>query len=121
MQHDQLEFWIDINLPARLAQWIKEEYNIAAKTFVELNYYTASDVEIFQSAALHPNIVVITTKDYDFVTIKNQQGNKPRILYLNIGNVNNKELRQIFDLFFANALKILIETDQPIVEIKKEI
>lgn len=26
MQHDQLEFWIDMNLPASLADWISSEY-----------------------------------------------------------------------------------------------
>ena len=38
MQPDSLEFWIDINLPDALAVWIKEDYNLKAKTFKELNF-----------------------------------------------------------------------------------
>ena len=121
MLHNKLEFWIDVNLPSRLAIWIKKEFKCPAKSFIELNLQTSSDIEIFKKASVNPNIVIITTKDYDFVVIRNRKEGKPRILYLNIGNVSNKTLREIFDLYFLNAFKILTRTDQVLVEIKKEL
>ena len=120
MQPDKLEFWVDMNLPSCLADWINIEFKVPAKSFLELGYQTTSDLEVFKNAANHPNVIVITTKDYDFVDIKNQEGGKPRILYLNIGNVTNKILRQIFDLYFLDAFKILSQPNQSLVEIKNE-
>lgn len=34
MQPDQLEFWIDMNLPSSLADWIVAEYKIARVSFI---------------------------------------------------------------------------------------
>ncbi len=121
MLPDKLEFWIDMNLPSCLAYWIEIEFNFPAKPFVELGFQTTPDIEVFKKASNNPNVIVITTKDYDFVTIKNQKGGKPKILYLNIGNVTNKTLRQIFDLYFLNAITILRQVNQSLVEIKNEL
>jgi len=121
MQPDKLEFWIDMNLPSCLANWINKEFKVSAKSFIELGYQTTSDLEVFKNAANNPNVIVITTKDYDFVDIKNEEGGKPKVLYLNIGNVTNKVLRQIFDLYFSEAFKILSQTTESLVEIKNEL
>ncbi len=119
MPPDNLEFWIDMNLPSCLADWIKSEFKVPAKTFVELGYQTTPDLQVFKDAANNFNVIVITTKDYDFVEIRNRRAGKPRILYLNIGNVTNKILRQIFDLYFLDAFNILTEKNQMLVEINK--
>ncbi len=121
MLPDQLEFWVDMNLPSCLADWINNEFKVTAKSFFELGYQTTSDLEVFKKASYNPNVIVITTKDYDFVDIKNEIGEKPKVLYLNIGNVTNKMLRQIFDLYFSDAFKILSQTTESLVEIKNEL
>ena len=120
MSPEKLVFWVDMNLPLCLVDWINIELKIPAKSFIELGYQTTSDLKVFKDAANNPGVIVITTKDYDFIDIKDRERGRPRILYLNIGNVTNKILRQIFDQYFLDALKILTETNQPIVEIKKE-
>lgn len=38
MQHSNLEFWIDMNLPDALAGWLSQNFGIAAKSFVQLNF-----------------------------------------------------------------------------------
>jgi predicted nuclease of predicted toxin-antitoxin system len=48
MQHDSLEFWIDVNLPSILAEWISKEYNLKAKTFRELNFENVKDYEVLK-------------------------------------------------------------------------
>lgn len=117
MQHNNLEFWIDMNLPPALAVWLAENFNVAAKSFVELNFHTTEDVDVFKHAALYPSVIVITTKDYDFVEISNRPGGGPRVLYLNVGNVTNSQLKEILKKHFSLALKILTETNQSLVEI----
>lgn len=51
MQPDSLEFWIDMNLPSVLAEWIRDEYKLKAKTFRELDFENTKDYEVFKQAA----------------------------------------------------------------------
>jgi len=44
-------------------------------------------------------------------------GNLPKVLYLNVGNVTNRQLREIFENHFVEAIKILSKTNQQLVEI----
>lgn len=117
MQHNNPEFWIDMNLPPSLAIWMEDNFNVAAKSFVELNFHTTEDEEVFRKASLSPSVIVITTKDYDFVKISNEPCGRPRVLYLNIGNVTNNQIKEILRIHFPQALKILKETNQTLVEI----
>ena len=121
MQPDSLEFWIDVNLPDALAVWIKEDYNLKAKTFKELNFGTTKDYEIFKKAAENPSTVIITTKDYDFVIMTELTGSLPKVLYMNIGNVTNKKLREIFDNHFGEAIKLISKTNQQLIEITNQL
>jgi len=50
MLPDKLEFWVDMNLPSCLADWINIELKVSAKSFIELGYQTTSDLEIFRNA-----------------------------------------------------------------------
>jgi predicted nuclease of predicted toxin-antitoxin system len=68
-------------------------------------------------AASNPYIVVITTKDYDFVEMTELPGSLPKVLYMNIGNVTNKQLKEIFDNHFSEAIKLLSKTNQQLIEI----
>jgi predicted nuclease of predicted toxin-antitoxin system len=44
-------------------------------------------------------------------------GYLPKVLYMNVGNVTNKQLREIFDKHFEEAIKLLSKTNQQLVEI----
>lgn len=121
MLPDKLEFWVDMNLPSCLADWIYTEFKFPAKSFVQLGYQSTPDLEVFRNAANNPNVIVITTKDYDFINIKNEERSNPKILYLNIGNVTNKILRKIFDIYFSEAIKILSRSNESLVEIKNDL
>lgn len=81
------------------------EQDVAATSFIQLNFNTTEDEIVFKQAALHPPVIEITTKDYDFVKISNELGSKPGILYLNIWNVTNNELKEILKKHFSQALK----------------
>lgn len=70
MQPNNFEFWIDLNLPPSLAIWIVERHNILAKSFAELGFLEISDANVYKQAVNHPNIIIITTKDVDFIYLQ---------------------------------------------------
>lgn len=119
MQSKNPEFWIDLNLPPILAVWLRENFAVSAKSFLELNLVTVTDAEVFKLARKKSNTVIITTKDYDFVTLAEEIGAPPKILYLNTGNISNKELKRIILHSFKNVIRIFSQTNQTIVEITK--
>ena len=119
MQSESLEFWIDVNLPPILAIWPRDEFKVNAKSFKELGLESAQDFEIFKLAGKKINTIIITTKDYDFVSFAEEIGVPPKILYLNTGNISNKELKKIIVSSFKNVIRIFSKTNQTIVEIIK--
>lgn len=119
MQQNNLEFWIDVNLPPAMAGWIQEDFGIPAKSFKELNFDTEQDVVVFTKAAKRLNTIVITTKDIDFKNLAEEMSIHPKILYLNIGNVSNKMLKEIIYKSLKNVIKTFSETDDFFIEITK--
>ena len=69
MQQNNLEFWIDMNLPPAMAKWIQQDFGIPAKSFKDLNFNTEKDEVVFAIATKRFNTVIITTKDVDFKNI----------------------------------------------------
>ncbi len=90
-----LEFWIDNNLPPKMAIWLTEDFKVSAKSFQELDFQTTEDVKIFKIASNKINTIIITTKNLDFVNLSNKISHLPKILYLNIENISNKKLKEI--------------------------
>jgi predicted nuclease of predicted toxin-antitoxin system len=117
MQHSNYEFWIDINLPQSIMYWLKDIYNLNVHTFWQLGFASTTDVEILKVANRHQNIIIITTKDYDFVQLVENNDSKTKILLINTGNISNKDLKIIFENYFLKALDILTNSDQKIIEI----
>lgn len=115
-----LEFWIDNNLPPQMAIWLKEDFNVSAKSFYELNFQTTDDEIVFEIAANKLNTIIITTKDIDFVKLSEKKTAIPKILYLNIGNVSNKKLKELIYKSFKQVLRMFLETDELLVEINNE-
>jgi predicted nuclease of predicted toxin-antitoxin system len=120
MQQNNLEFWIDVNLPPAMAKWIQEDFGIAAKSFKELNFDTEKDEVIFTIAAERFNTIISTTKDIDFKNFAEEISIHPRILYLNIGNVSNKILKEIVYKSLNEVIRIFSETDDTFIEITKK-
>ncbi|NER51730.1 MAG: hypothetical protein F6J92_34830 [Symploca sp. SIO1A3] len=110
-----MKFWIDAQLPPNLASWLTETFGVNAVSLKDLGLRDAKDTEIFE-AARSAGIVVIITKDSDFVDLVTRLGIPPQILWVTCGNVTNRLLRQIFHRTFSEAL-ILLEAGEAIVEI----
>jgi len=119
MQQNNIEFWIDVNLPPVMAEWIIKDFGIAAKSFKELDFNTEEDITIFTFATKRFNTVVITTKDIDFKNLSQEISLRPRILYLNVGNISNKILKEILYKSLKEVIKIFSETDESLIEINQ--
>ncbi len=89
-QLNELEFWIDLNLPPKMANWLIDDFNVNAKSFKDLLFTDISDVEVYKTAARKSNMIIVTTKDIDFSNYQNIVGSPPIVLYFNIGNISNK-------------------------------
>lgn len=99
-----------MNLPPAMAIWIRDDFGMAAKSFKELNFDTEQDVVVFTTTAKKLNAVVITTKVVDFKNLSEEMIIHPRILYLNIGNVSNKMLKEIICKSLKGVIKTFSET-----------
>lgn len=115
-----LEFWIDNNLPPKMAFWLKEDFKVSAKSFQELNFQTTEDAEVYEIASGKLNTIIITTKDIDFIKLSNKKP-LPKILYLNIGNISNKKLQELIYKSFPEVIRMFSQTDEMLVEIKNEV
>ena len=100
-----------------MAAWLEIDFNVAAKSFQELGFQTTEDREVFRKASRKINTVVITTKDIDFVSLTQEIAEIPRVLYLIVGNVSNKKLKEIIHKSFGEGLRIFSETNNSLVEI----
>jgi predicted nuclease of predicted toxin-antitoxin system len=119
MLQNNLEFWIDVNLPPVMAVWLQEDFGISAKSFDELKFNTEKDTTIFKIAVKKFNTIVITTKDVDFKNLSEEIMPGPRILYLNVGNVSNRVLKEILYKSLEEVIRIFSETDESLIEITK--
>jgi len=107
-------FWIDAQLSPALAPWLTETFKVEAYSVKFLGYRDAADKVIFD-AAREASAVVIT-KDADFVSMLEQYGSPPQVLWLTLGNTTNAHLKAVLSETFAKALALL-ETDEELVEI----
>lgn len=100
-----------------MAKWLREDFQVSAKSFKELNFETEEDISVFRKAANRINTIVITRKDIDFKNLVNSNSTPPKILYLNVGNISNKMLKEIIYKSFKEVIRIFSETDDSLIEI----
>ncbi|HEY3137183.1 MAG TPA: DUF5615 family PIN-like protein [Blastocatellia bacterium] len=106
--------WLDAQLSPTIAKWIEATFAVEARALRDLGLRDATDREIFRAARAADAIVM--TKDSDFVTIQNQLGAPPRIIWLTCGNTSNRYLRTLLTTAFPKALELL-EGGEDLVEI----
>ena len=111
-----MTFWLNAQLPPRLARWLTTSFGVNAITLYDLNLRDAQDIEIFEAARTNGASTVIVTKDRDFVDLVVRLGSPPQILWLTCGNITNRGLQEIFRNTFPDALELL-KSGEAIVEI----
>ena len=112
-------FWLNAQLPPRMAYWLTKTFSVDAVTLYDLNLRDAQDIDIFEAARnLGPGTVVVT-KDRDFIDLVVRMGTPPQILWLTCGNVSNRRLQELFAQTFPDALALL-QSGEAIVEIDSQ-
>jgi len=106
--------WIDAQLSPAMAPWIQANFGVEACALREVGLRDGNDREIFRAARVAGAIVM--TKDSDFVTLQNQLGAPPQIIWLTCGNTSNRYLRELLSRALPKALTLL-EAGEPLVEI----
>ncbi len=117
MQLKQFEIWIDINLPRTLKYFLIDKFNLPAKTFYELGFISTNDEEIWKLANQNTNVIIITSKDFDFVDLVLQTNTKTKVIHINTGNISNTTLKKIAEKYFMDCLNILLDTNQKVIEL----
>jgi predicted nuclease of predicted toxin-antitoxin system len=113
---DGMKIWVDAQLPPRLAEWLAATFPVEACSLRDLGLRDAKDVEIFEAARREGEGLVIMTKDSDFVDLVCRLGVPPQILWLTCGNVTNRNLQQLLNATFLDALAELGQGER-VVEI----
>jgi predicted nuclease of predicted toxin-antitoxin system len=104
--------WIDAQLSPHLAPWITSTFGVEAYSAKWLGLESATDKAIFL-AAKNANAM---TKDSDFLTLLDQLGHPPKVIWITIGNTSTQNLKDSLILLFPKALSLL-EAGECLVEI----
>ncbi|MBK8870000.1 MAG: DUF5615 family PIN-like protein [Elusimicrobia bacterium] len=97
--------WIDAQLSPDLAQWVTENFKVEAKSLRDLGLRDAQDMEIFIAA--RKASAVVMSKDADFISLLEQHGHPPQILWLTCGNTSNAHLKRILEKSMPQAIQML--------------
>lgn len=109
-----MTFWVDAQLPPRLAAWSAQAFDCEAVAIRDHGLRDAKDAEIFD-AARQAGVTVIS-KDADFVELVERQGAPPQVLWVTCGNSTNARLREILTQCLPDAMALL-QKREPVVEI----
>ncbi len=109
-----MTFWVDAQLSPALAPWLTKIFGVEAYSVKYLGYRDATDKVIFEAASKASAIVI--TKDSDFVSLLEQYGPPPQVIWITLGNTTNAQIKLVFTETFENALSLL-EAGEVLVEI----
>jgi predicted nuclease of predicted toxin-antitoxin system len=110
-----MRIWIDAQLSPSLAAWINRTFDgIKAESVRAVGLRDALDQDIFKEA--REQQVVVMSKDNDFISLIEEQGPPPKLIWITCGNTSNATMREILGHTLVKA-KNLLEQGENIVEI----
>ena len=109
-----MTIWVDAHLSPRIARWISANFPVTALPLIEIGLREAEDDDIFWAA--RAAVVVVLTKDSDFVRLLEQHGSPPKILWLTCGNTSDAALQQLLGRHLSMAISLL-DGGEDLVEI----
>jgi len=109
-----MTIWVDAPLSPRIAHWVTANFPVTAQALRDIGLREAEDDEIF--AAARAAVVIVLTKDSDFIRLLEQHGSPPKIIWLTCGNTSDAALQQILTRHLATALNLL-DGGEDLVEI----
>jgi predicted nuclease of predicted toxin-antitoxin system len=107
--------WIDAQMSPAIAVWITANFPVEALALRDVGLRDAEDREIFLGA--RKQLAIVITKDSDFVTLQNELGAAPKIIWITCGNTSNARLKEILSATLSEALKLL-DAGEDLIEVK---
>ncbi|QHT66627.1 hypothetical protein GXP67_08145 [Rhodocytophaga rosea] len=107
-----LKFIIDTQLPPILADFLKQNGFDAIHTTFFTDGHLLQDKEIIEIALTESRIII--TKDNDFIDNFLLKGAPPKVLLLALGNIKNKDLLRIFDIYMQ-TINLLLQDKASLV------
>jgi predicted nuclease of predicted toxin-antitoxin system len=106
--------WIDAQMSPAIAAWITDNFSVMCLAVREVGLRDAEDREIFLEARKQSAIVM--TKDSDFITLQNELGAPPKIIWITCGNTSNARLKEILTATLSDAL-VLLNAGEDLIEV----
>ena len=97
--------WIDAQMSPAVAAWISANFPFEAIAVRDIGLRDAEDREIFLEA--RKQLAIVMTKDSDFITLQNELGAPPKIIWITCGNTSNARLKEILIPTLSEAVDIL--------------
>lgn len=110
--HRTYSFLVDVNLPKQFSFFNKRNFT----HIVDINS-KMTDEEIWDYAMSEDKVII--TKDTDFYERSISSLKKPKVIFLQLGNITLKELHHFFDLHWPTIIKQLENADLVIVNKEK--
>lgn len=109
MPSEEFKFLIDVNLPKQFSFFNKNNFLFVADIDPRM-----SDTRLWEYAL--KNNLVIVTKDTDFYNLFISSVNKPKVIYLQLGNMKISELHEFFEKNWSDIVNHLSESSMVIVQ-----
>ncbi len=110
-----MKIWLDAHISPSLSNWIHDEFKIECFSFSYLGLRDANDFDIYKKAKQEEEVIIIS-KDSDFVTLVENRGAPPFLIWLTCGNTSNEKLKEILRNKWLKCIH-LIRQGNAIVEI----
>ncbi len=118
MPPKNLSFIIDTQLPPSLAIYFRwKGFNAIHTSSYKENGHLMTDKEIIEIGINESKIII--TKDSDFAENYFTKGSPPKVLQLQLGNIDNRQLTNIIDKNLHSIIQ-LFEADSDFVIFKDE-
>lgn len=111
-----MKIWVDAQLPPAIAPWISATFAVECEHVRGTHLAQADDAQIF--VALRQIGQVILSKDDDFTDLVTRLDAPPQVLWLRVGNVTNRALRDYLIEALPKALELL-QCGVPLVEMAR--
>lgn len=112
------EIWLDSNISPIIAKWMKDETGWNVRSSFSLELYNLDDLEIYTKAKAHEEVILIS-KDTDFPDLISRLGSPPKLIFIQIGNCDNRILWDFLKQNIYKAIELLTTTDVDIIELEK--
>ncbi|BDQ03596.1 DUF5615 family PIN-like protein [Ignavibacterium sp.] len=112
MLSEEFKFLIDVNLPKRFSFFNKSNFHFVADLDPRM-----SDMQLWEYA-LNNNLVIVT-KDTDFYNLSISSLKKPKVIYLQLGNIKISDLHKFFEKNWSDIISHLNDASMIIVQQNK--